>query len=277
MSNSQQQATPQQNKTKKIVGIVLNVLLWIFLVFAFVMVVFAFSSTSNEYRVPILGKKVILTVQSDSMKPVFKSGDLLVAKVLTDEEKAQLKEGDIVTFFVDLNNDGVKELNTHRIVSVNNGVFKTKGDNNAINDSYDVYARDIVATWKEGDTKIGGLGGFISFLQSSTGFLIVIVIPLAAFFVYEVVKLILTILKLKNKDKKTITASDEEEIKRKAIEEYLKSQGMAVPNEAPKAEEAKPAEEAEVPAEATAEEAEPAEAAPEAEETPAEEGEEKKE
>ena len=268
MSN-QQQATPQQNKAKKIVGIVLNVLLWIFLVFAFVMVVFAFSSTSNEYRVPILGKKVILTVQSDSMKPVFKSGDLLVAKVLTDEEKAQLKEGDIITFFVDLNNDGIKELNTHRIVTANNGVFKTKGDNNAINDSYDVYARDIVAIWKEGDTKIGGLGAFISFLQSSTGFLIIIVIPLAAFFVYEVVKLILTILKMKNKDKKTITASDEEEIKRKAIEEYLKSQGMAVPSEEPKAETAEATEEAQP--------AENAEATGEAQETPSEEAEEKKE
>ena len=242
MSNSQQQPTAnQQSKAKKIVGIVLNVLLWIFLVFAFVMVVFAFSSTSNDYRVPILGKKIILTVQSDSMKPTFKEGDLLVATVLTDDEKEQLQAGDIITFFVDLNNDGVKELNTHRIVSVNNGVFKTQGDNNAIADNYNVYARDIIASWKEGNTKIGGLGSFISFLQSSTGFLVVIVIPLVAFFVYEVIKLILTILKLRNKDKKTITADDEEEIKRKAIEEYLRSQGLASPS----GDEAKPAEKSE--------------------------------
>ena len=245
MSNSQQQPTAnQQSKAKKIVGIVLNVLLWIFLVFAFVMVVFAFSSTSNDYRVPILGKKIVLTVQSDSMKPTFKEGDLLVATVLTENEKDELQAGEIITFFVDLNNDGIRELNTHRIVSANNGVYKTKGDNNAVADSYDVYAHDIVAVWKEGNTKIGGLGSFISFLQSSTGFLVVIVIPLVAFFVYEVIKLILTILKLKNKDKKTITADDEEEIKRKAIEEYLRSQGMKPSSD----EEAKPQDAAEAPA-----------------------------
>ncbi len=89
MSNTKADKT----KAKKIVGIVLNVLLWIFLVFAFVMMVFAFASISNDYGVPVLGKKVILNVQSDSMSPTFNEGDMLVGTVVEEKDKENLKPG----------------------------------------------------------------------------------------------------------------------------------------------------------------------------------------
>ena len=219
-------------KAKKIVGIVLNVLLWIFLVFAFLMMVFAFASISNDYGVPVLGKKVILNVASDSMKPTFEAGDMLIGTVLSNEEKTQLKEGDIITFFVDLNGDGVKELNTHRITSTDGIEFHTKGDNNEIADGYNVYDKDIVCKWSEGDTKIKGLGKAFGFLQSRIGFLCVIVIPLALFFIYEIIRFVMTIVKLKDGDKKKITAEEEAAIRQKAIEEYLKMQQAAPAEEA---------------------------------------------
>ena len=218
MSNTRTNA----NKTKKIVGIVLNVLLWIFLVFAFLMMVFAFASISNDYGVPVLGKKVILTVASDSMKPTFEEGDLLVGTVLTEDEKLKLQSGDIITFFTDLDGDGVKELNTHRITYTDGIEFRTKGDNNQINDSYSIYGKDIVCKWSESDTKIKGIGKFFAFLQSRIGFLCVIVIPLAVFFIYEIIRFVMTIIKLKDGGKKKITAEDEAAIRQKAIEEYLK-------------------------------------------------------
>ena len=225
MSNSQE--VKETNKTKKVLKIVLNVLLWIFLVFAFVVMIFAFISASNDYGVPMIGGKVILNVQSDSMSPTFKAGDMLIGTVLNDEQKTELKEGDIITFFVDLNSDGVKELNTHRIISVSTsgGIisFRTKGDNNDANDSYTIYARDIVATWKEGDTRIGGFGAFFGFLQSSTGFLVLIVIPLAAFFIYELVNFILLIIRIRKGDKKNISP-EEEAIREKLYAEYLLKQ-----------------------------------------------------
>ena len=234
MSNTKADKT----KTKKIVGIVLNVLLWIFLVFAFLMMVFAFASISNDYGVPVLGKKVILTVQSDSMKPVFVEGDMIVGTVLTDEEKLNLKEGEIITFFTDLDGDGVKELNTHRITYTDGIEFRTKGDNNQLNDTYSVYGKDIVCKWDENkDTHIKGLGKFFGFLQSRIGFLCVIVIPLALFFIYEIIRFVMTIVKLKDGDKKKITAEDEAAIRQKAIEEYLKlQQQQAAPVEEAKEE-----------------------------------------
>ena len=228
MSNTKANNT----KAKKIVGIVLNVLLWIFLVFAFLMMVFAFASISNDYGVPVLGKKVILNVASDSMKPTFEARDMLIGTVLSDKEKEELKEGEIITFFVDLNGDGVKELNTHRIIDTNGVTFHTKGDNNPGEDGYSILAKDIVCKWSEGDTKIKGLGKAFGFLQSRIGFLCVIVIPLALFFIYEIIRFVMTIVKLKDGDKKKITAEEEAAIRQKAIEEYLKLQQAAPAEEA---------------------------------------------
>ena len=230
---------------KKIVKIVLNVLLWIFLAFSFLMMVFAFASISNDYGVPVLGNKVILTVASDSMKPTFEEGDFLVGTVISDEEKGQLKVGDIITYFVDLDGDGIKELNTHRIISITEEIIRTKGDNNSVADNYSVYEKDIVCTWKEGDARIKGLGSFFAFLQSRIGFLCIIVIPLALFFIYEIIRFVMTIVKLKGSDKKQITAEDEEEIRRKAIEEYLrmKEAESTQPEEQPAEAEKEPASE----------------------------------
>ena len=221
-------------KTKKIIRIVLNVLLWIFLVFAFIMMVFAFASISNDYGVPMMGNKVILNVVSNSMQPTINKGDLIAGTTLTLEEKQALKEGDIITFFVDLDGDGIKEINTHRIVKVNGTgddvTFRTKGDNselypiNVFDDRYNIRPEDVICTWKQGDTQLKGLGSVMSFLQSRVGFLCIVIIPLALFFIYEVVRFVLTVVKVKGEGKRVITAEDEEEIRRKAVEDYLRKQ-----------------------------------------------------
>ena len=70
--------------------------------------------------------------------------------------------------------------------------------------------------------KIGGLGSASTFLGSQLGFGLCILLPLALFFTYELVVFIRTVVKVKNDGKKMITAEDEEIIKQRAIEEYLK-------------------------------------------------------
>ena len=221
-----------------IVKKILNVLLWVLLAFALVIMIFTFVSVSNDYGVPMFGNKVFLNVQSDSMSPTFNKGDMLVGTVLTEEEKQTLQVGDIITFYVDLDGDGAKELNTHRIVSItaDHESFYTQGDNKETNktlDDYTISARDIVATWhapdengKGGDTRIVGLGSFMSFMQSSTGFLLLIVLPLFAFFIYELIQFILLIIKIKNGDKKKMSP-EEEALREKLYEEYLLKQKAA--------------------------------------------------
>lgn len=214
-------------KTKKIVGIVLNVVLWLFLIFAAMMTVFAIAASSNADSVPQIGGKVFLSVQSDSMSPTFKKGDMIVGKIVSASDLAELKADDVITFRMDLDGDGTEELNTHRIVKVQdegNGtvIFTTKGDNNAVEDTYNVYVSDVVAVWT--GTRIAGLGAVISFMQQPTGFLLVIVLPLAVLFIYQIVVLVRAILKVKNEGKRQITAADEELIKQRAVEEYLRQQ-----------------------------------------------------
>lgn len=73
--------------------------------------------------------------------------------------------------------------NTHRIAEVlnDNGSvgFITRGDANNVDDTYTVYAGDIIGQWK--GAKIGGFGKVMDFLRTKTGFFICILLPIALF------------------------------------------------------------------------------------------------
>ncbi|MBQ1432115.1 MAG: signal peptidase I, partial [Ruminococcus sp.] len=160
-----------------------------------------------------------MTVESDSMKPTFSKDDLIICKEVDDIYT--LKEGDVITFWTII--DGKKVKNTHRIVTVNEfegtRSFVTRGDNNNQDDTLPAYAGDIIGKWT--DVKLNGFGKVMNFLRTKTGFFICIVIPMAIFFLVELYKFIVTLVELK---KPQLTADDEEEIKKRAIEEYLASQ-----------------------------------------------------
>jgi signal peptidase len=65
-------------------------------------------------------------------------------------------------------------------------------------------------------------------MQTPKGFLIVILLPLLVFFLYELYLFLRALLTLKAKKQEAVlTAEQEEEIKRKAIEEYLQKQKEA--------------------------------------------------
>ena len=226
-------------KYKKILKTALNVFIWIFVIFSLLMTVLALAAQSNADGIPSLGGKCFLTVSSDSMAPTFEQGDLLISDMLTKEEKMSLKQGDVITFYADLDGNGSTELNSHRIVSINyssDGAvesYVTKGDNeetNKVADQNPVLWQYVIAKWNE-TSKIANIGGFLNFLQTPKGFLITIVLPLIIFFLYELYVFIKALLKLKKKDGETpkLTAEEEEAIKKKAIEEYLKQQQENAP------------------------------------------------
>lgn len=216
-------------KAKKVIKIVVNVLLWLFLAFALFTTIMALAAQGDESGEPSLFGNYMLTVESDSMSPTFKQGDIILCTKLSNAEKENLKEGDVITYR--FTKDGKPALNTHRIVQVlrdSNGKvsqFVTKGDNketNTLIDDFSPSASAVIARWD--GTKLNGLGNVLIFLQSSTGFLVCIVIPMILFFLYEVYRFIRTLLAVKNEGKKVITAEDEALIKQKAVEEYLRQQ-----------------------------------------------------
>ena len=250
---------------KKTFTVIGNVLIWLFVAFSIVITVLSLAATSSSDGVPSIGGVTILTVSTDSMSPTFEKGDIIIGNRLTLEEARELKVDDIITYDAgDLNGDGMRDLNSHRIVEVveaeNNRIeYITKGDNNSEKDKQAVDSPNVIC--KYSGTRIAGLGKVLAFLQTQTGFLCVIVLPLLLFFIFELIRFIRKYVQIKNKDKIQITAEDEERIRKQAVEEYLKSQeGEKAP-----AEEA-PAEAIPIEEEPAAEEA-PAEEAPAAEET----------
>ena len=217
---------------KKVLKAIVNVIAWIIVILALLTTILVFSSNNGNGVANLLGY-IPLTVESDSMSPTFKQGDLIICKEIDDVQS--LGEGDVITFWTII--DGKKVKNTHRIVTITetDGVrsFVTRGDNNPIDDEVPVYGGDLIAKWTE--TKIGGAGKAMAFLRTKTGFFVCILIPMAIFFLIELYKFIVTLIEVK-KPAAEGPALDEEEIKRRAIEEYLaaqKQQAEAAGGDAP--------------------------------------------
>ena len=201
-------------KVKKIGLSVLSACLWVIILVA---ALFAFTTlaTRDSRSVASIAGFTPLTVASESMEPTFGTNDLIIIKKC---DTSTLKEGDIITFHTIINNEYA--LNTHRIVDIeeNNGyrAYRTKGDNNQIEDTHVIADGDIVGKYV---LKLAGVGALMRFLSSSTGFLVVIIIPLLIFFVLQVYHLIMVILKLKK--------ATAEENKDASLDEALKAKEEA--------------------------------------------------
>ena len=157
------------------------------------MYAFTTLATKDDGSVSNLGGFTPMTVQSDSMSPTFDQGDLIVIKTC---DTSKLQVGDIVTFHTIIENQYA--LNTHRIESIDelNGMrsFTTKGDNNDVADTHIISDGDIVGQYV---FKIPGMGKVMDFLSSTWGFLIVIVLSMLLFFIYQVYHLVIVGMNLK--------------------------------------------------------------------------------
>lgn len=204
------------NMVKKAGSILLSVLLWgVILVAALYTVVTL--ATRDEANVSSIAGFSPLVVKTDSMSPTFNADDLIL---IHTTDPATLEVGDIVTFHTIINNEYA--LNTHRIADIaeNNGVrsYTTKGDNNAIADQHIIADGDIVGKYV---TRVPGVGRLINFLSSSVGFLVVIVLPMLLFFVYQVYHLIMVSLHLRK-------AMQEESAAQPAMEDAEKARAEAM-------------------------------------------------
>jgi signal peptidase len=134
-----------------------------------------------------------MIVQTNSMSPTFDAGDLILVKKC---DVSALKEQDIVTFHTIINNEYA--LNTHRIIEIqdSDGIrsYTTKGDNNDIADTHIIADGDIVGKYVG---RIPKMGSVMNILSSSTGFLVIIVLPMLLFFIYQVYHLIMVSINLK--------------------------------------------------------------------------------
>ena len=171
----------------------------------------------------------------------FPEGALVIAK--GPHEDGVYKVGDIVTF--EFLKDDKLALNTHRIVEIvtTDGVvkYRTQGDNPKYPvDTTLKLPGNIKAVYV---THINGLGTALTWIRDGYHFIYVIIIPLGLLLIYNIYLVAQIVIESKmkkanaaaaEKAKQAALASiDEEEIKRRAIEEYLKSQAATAESNAP--------------------------------------------
>lgn len=176
----------------RLINVILNLILWLIVIVAAFFSIVTLSAKSNVGVARIFGYTP-MPVLSESMRGSFDKGDLIIVKQV---DPANLKKGDIIAYWTVIDNK--KAVNTHRVfdVKAENGTyqFMTKGDANKLPDNYVVSSGDIVGKYV---ALVPVLGNVLTLLSSSIGFLLIIVLPLLAFFVYQLYKLIVLIIELK--------------------------------------------------------------------------------
>lgn len=212
---------------KRVTTIVLSIILWVIILIAALYAFTTMATKDNQNVASILGYTPMV-VESDSMAPTFSKGDLIFIHKC---DTSKLKEGDIITFHTIIDNEYA--LNTHRIQSIESAgdvrSYTTIGDNNnGIADQHIISDGDIVGKYV-GHLK--GVGKVMNVLSSSIGFLIIIVVPMLIFFIYQVYNLIMISMRLK----KTVaveTAKEVEAAKQKDAQEAKPTEAEAAKTEA---------------------------------------------
>lgn len=184
----------EESSGKKILNTVVNVVLVLAIALAAVSTYVSYVSASGNGVPSILGIRMF-SIQTESMYPTLNPGDLIFDKAVKDP--ATLRKGDIITYWTVIN--GERVLNTHRIHEIYDGggylIFGTKGDNNTIADPLTVHESEVVGIYA---AKVGGVGKVFDYLQTSTGFLVVVVVPVFVFFLYYLVQFFRVLFEYQN-------------------------------------------------------------------------------
>ena len=160
---------------KKILSIICIIIL---LPVLFVNVVILINSWVHPNEIPsFFGWKPFI-VLSGSMESEIYSGDIVVVK---EVDKKNLKVNDVIAF----KNDDI--VVTHRIVEIvnENGTTKyiTKGDNNNTQDKDYVLPENVEGLYQ---FKVSNLGNLAMFIQTPTGMLVCLSIPILLLILVQV-------------------------------------------------------------------------------------------
>ena len=210
---------------KKVLRVTTNVILISLLIVTIGLFVLRISGSQVVKKSPIH----VYEILTGSMEPTLhkqssykngkkKTGDVvLVLKTKIDK----LEEGDIISYYTDINNDGSYEVVTHRLVSIENNKYRIKGDAEG--------SLDETLTLSQMNERFIGKVAFNHKLYAVTilyrfictiyGFLLLIVIPLTFLIGKEVYTLIKTLKSpVEEEESSTVTYNGvtftEEEIKK---------------------------------------------------------------
>lgn len=169
------------HKVLTIVGTVLCVILIPILIINLTLIT---KSVVNKDEVPSVGGMLPLIVLTDSMVPEIYSGDLIICNTAEADE---IEVNDVISFFDPAGNG--TSIVTHRVIEIveENGeiFFRTRGDNNNTEDKELVPAENLVGIYK---MRIAGAGNIAMFMQSTTGLIICVVLPIILLVGYDIIR-----------------------------------------------------------------------------------------
>lgn len=181
MSKQQKETTNFTHKAFTVIGTILCIILTPILIINLTLIA---KSYINQDEVPSVGGWLPLIVLTDSMQPEIDGGDLIICHTIEAEE---IKTGDVIAFFDPAGNG--TSIVTHRVIEIveENGElsFRTKGDNNNAEDKLLVSENDLVAIYK---TRIAGAGNVAMFMQSPTGLIVCVVLPIVMLVGYDLIR-----------------------------------------------------------------------------------------
>ncbi len=193
-------------KQKKIdVWTIVNIVITIVLVPIIILngVLIAKSITNPDELPDIFGFAPVV-VLTGSMEPEIPTNSLIIINKNVDT--STLEVGDIITYTTG------ETLVTHRIYQLAESdgetVYVTMGDANNVIDRLPVSQDSVIGEYK---VHFAGLGGVVMFVQTTTGMIVCISLPLIAYLAYSMFK--------KSKEDKAKREQLEEELKRLRGEE----------------------------------------------------------
>ena len=173
--------TSATHKILTVIGTVLCVLLVPILLINLTLIA---KNIINKDEVPSIGGVFPLIVLTDSMKDEIAGGDLIICHQIDAED---VEKGMIISF-VDPAGNGTSIV-THRVIEIvekEDGLFfRTKGDYNPTEDKELVPAANLVGVY---DMKIPGMGSVAMFMQSSTGLVVCVVLPIILLVGYDIIR-----------------------------------------------------------------------------------------
>ena len=187
-------ALEEESTGKRILNTIVNVVLVIAIALAALCTYTSYVASSGSGVPSVLGVRMF-SIQTESMYPTLLPGDLIFDMAVKDS--SELRPGDIITYWTVIN--GERVLNTHRIEQIYDGggylIFSTKGDNNTAADPLTVHESEVVGKYS---FRVQGLGKVFDYLQTSTGFLIVVVVPVFLFFLFHLVQFFRVLFEYQN-------------------------------------------------------------------------------
>lgn len=213
---------PGQHKVRNAITIAVTVIL-IVLLFPLLCInlTLIIKGSLNPDMPPDIFGTAPLAVTTDAMagdaEGCFDEGALIFVKLLEEDEKETLKEGDVITFRSE------ELFVTYRITEVVRGEdgsvhsFRAIGDQDAkegVNVPLTVSPENVIGVVTG---SVAGLGGFAMFLQTPVGVLVFVGIPVVAYLIYDISRIALSNKRAKAAQGEKLREKDEEIARLKAM------------------------------------------------------------